>query len=145
LTIHEFHRGVKQDKTVYQGMKDSRDFNAWKENINAVTQIDCTHHVPYENHVPKDDREISVSQKIKLLHTLLEECLDMEQGKLQVHPYGEYYENVYHDLKKHALESTMEQLSHDTLFQYMSTISHPGKCCGTMLEVVLYWYEQIKQ
>jgi hypothetical protein len=38
----------------------------------------------------------------------------------------------------------MEQLSHDALFQYMSTIPHPGKCCGTMLEVVLYWYEQIK-
>jgi hypothetical protein len=50
--------------------------------------------VPNENHVPKDNREIAVSQKIKLLHTLLEECLDMEQEKLQVHPYGEYYENV---------------------------------------------------
>jgi hypothetical protein len=75
-------------------VKDSRDFNAWKENINAVTQIDCTHHIPNENHVPKDDREIAVSQKIKLLHTLLEECLDMEPGKLQVHPHREYYENV---------------------------------------------------
>jgi hypothetical protein len=68
----------------------------------------------------------------------LEECLDMEQGKLLpvVHPYGEYYENVYHDLKKHALEFTMEQLSQDTLFQYLPTIPHPGKFCGKMFEFV---------
>jgi hypothetical protein len=86
-------------------------------------------------------------QKIKLLHTLLEERLDMEQGGLLpvVHQYGEYYENVYHDLKKHALEFMMEQLSHDTLFQYMSTIPHPHKCCGKIFDVVLCWYEQIKQ
>jgi hypothetical protein len=42
-----------------------------------------------------------------------------------VHPYWEYYDNVYHDLKKHALEFMMEQLSH----------AHPGKCCGKMFEV----------
>jgi hypothetical protein len=42
LTIHEFHRGVKQDKTFYQDMKHNRDFNAWKENINAFTQIHCS-------------------------------------------------------------------------------------------------------
>jgi hypothetical protein len=69
----------------------------------------------------------------------------MEQEKLLVHPYGEYYENVHHDLKKHSLEFMMEQLSHDTIYQCMSTISHPDKCSGKRLEAVLYWYEQIKQ
>jgi hypothetical protein len=57
LTRHEFYRGIMQDKTFYQDMTDNRDFNAWKENINAVTQMDCIHNVPNENHVSKDDRE----------------------------------------------------------------------------------------
>jgi hypothetical protein len=31
LTIHGINRGAKQDKTFYQDVKDSRDFNAWKK------------------------------------------------------------------------------------------------------------------
>jgi hypothetical protein len=60
---------------------------------------------------------------------------------------GEYYNtyNAYHDMKKHVLEFTKEQLSCDILFQYTLTIPHPGKWCGKMFEVELYWHEQIQQ
>jgi hypothetical protein len=60
---------------------------------------------------------------------------------------GNYYDtyNAYHDLRKHVLEFTKEQLSGEIMCHYMLTIPHPGKCCGKMFEVVLYWYEKIKQ
>jgi hypothetical protein len=35
------HQGVTQDKTFDRDLKDIRDNNAWEENINAVTQMDC--------------------------------------------------------------------------------------------------------
>jgi hypothetical protein len=31
--------------------------------MNAVAEMDCTHNVPNEKHVPKDDREKAVSQQ----------------------------------------------------------------------------------
>jgi hypothetical protein len=67
--------------------------------------------------------------------------------KLLAHPNGEYYNinNAYHNLKKHALAFTMEQLSNDILLQYISAIPHPDKCYGKMFDIVMYWYEQIKQ
>jgi hypothetical protein len=62
---------------------------------------------------PKDDREKAVAHKIQRLYTVLEDRLNMEQVKLIAHPNGEYYDtyNAYHDLKKHVLEFTKEQLS----------------------------------
>jgi hypothetical protein len=97
-----------------------------------------------EYDVPKDWEERAVFWKIQLLHIVLEECLNIYHAKALVHP--EYHEanNVYLKLKKHALELTMEKLSHDILIQYMKTIHHPGHWHGTLFPVVLYWYDQIK-
>jgi hypothetical protein len=53
--------------------------------------------------------------------------------------------SAYHDLNKHVLEFTKVQLSCDIMCHYKLTIPQPGKCCSKMFEVVLYWYEQIKQ
>jgi hypothetical protein len=40
----------------------------------------------------------------------------------------------------------MEQLSHDLMIQYrMLPIKHPGKWNDTMFNVVLHWYERIKE
>jgi hypothetical protein len=70
----------------------------------------------------------------------------MDHAKALAHPYGENHEsnNVYHELKKHMLEFTMDQLSPDILMQYMQTIQHPGKWYGTSFAVALHWYDQIK-
>jgi hypothetical protein len=66
--------------------------------------------------------------------------------KLVAHLNGEHYDtyNLYHDLKKHVLAFTVEQLSHDVLLQYMMAIQRPVKWCGTSFQVVLHWYERIK-
>jgi hypothetical protein len=39
----------------------------------------------------------------------------------------------------------VEQLSHDSLLQYTARIKIPGKQCGPMFDIVLQWYEQIKE
>jgi hypothetical protein len=39
----------------------------------------------------------------------------------------------------------MEQLSHDTLLQYTARIKRPGPWCGPMFDIVLQWYEKIKE
>jgi hypothetical protein len=44
------------------------------------------------------------------------------------------------ELKKHMLEFTMGQLSHDMLIQYRQTTQNPGKLHGTLFPVVLHWY-----
>jgi hypothetical protein len=72
--------------------------------------------------------------------------LNRDHAKALSHPYGEHHEanNVYLGLNKHVLEFTMGQLSSDRLTQNMQATQHPGKWHGTMLAVVLYWYDQIK-
>jgi hypothetical protein len=48
-------------------------------------------------------------------------------------------------MKKHVLAVTKEQLSYDTLSQYIETTQIPGKWSGTLFNVVLHWYKQIKE
>jgi hypothetical protein len=54
-----------------------------------------------------------------MLFSNLKECLNMKQVKLLAHLNGEYYNtcSACHDLKRHILEFTKEQLSCDILFQ----------------------------
>jgi hypothetical protein len=84
--------------------------------------------------------------EIQCLYAILEEHLNTDHVKLLAHPYGENYNayNVYHEMRKHALAFTKEQLSHDTLSQYIEAMQIPGKWSGTLFNVVLHWYEQIK-
>jgi hypothetical protein len=98
---------------------------------------------PMKNMFPRTTEKRLFPSKIQRLYTVLEECMNMEQAKLN----GDYYDtyNVYHDLKTHAMEFTREQLSCKVMCHYMSTIPQPDKCCGKMFEVVQYWYDQIKQ
>jgi hypothetical protein len=75
-------------------------------------------------------------------------CLHTNHVKSLANPYGEHngISSVYTiELKSHALEFTMEQLSHDTMLKYMQKTQHPGKWCGTLFNVVLHWYECIKE
>jgi hypothetical protein len=64
----------------------------------------------------------------------------------QVQSLGENYNTyaIYHEMKKHALAFTKEQLSYDTLSKYIEAIQILGKCSGTLFNVVLHWYVQIK-
>jgi hypothetical protein len=48
-------------------------------------------------------------------------------------------------MKKHALVFTKKQLSYDTLSQYIEAIQIPGNWSGTLFNVVLHWYAQIKE
>jgi hypothetical protein len=95
--------------------------------------------------IPKDRGAKAVFQKIQFLHTILEACLNMDHAL--AHPYGDNDDanNAYLEMKTHTLEFTMEQLSCDTLTQYTPPIQLSGKCHGTLFEVVLNWYEQIKK
>jgi hypothetical protein len=67
--------------------------------------------------------------------------------KSLANPYGEHNDisSVYIELKTHVIAFTMDQLSHDTLLKYMQKTQHPGKMCGTLFNVVLHWYECIKE
>jgi hypothetical protein len=96
--------------------------------------------------VLKDDKEKDVSQKIKFLYVVLEECLNTDHMKSLAHPYGEDADIAYFELKKRSLAFTMEQLSCDVMIQYrMLPIKHPGKWNDKMFNVVLHWYERIKE
>jgi hypothetical protein len=70
----------------------------------------------------------------------------MDHAKSIAHPYGENYDadNVFLELKKHAMSFTREQLSHEALLRYMVAMKHPGKWHGGLFNV-LHWYEQIKE
>jgi hypothetical protein len=125
-----------------QGPKDDTYSNACNQ-VATTKQIDQTYFVSDEY----DIGEKAVFRKIQALHTLLEERLNAEKLKIFDQLYGENSNthNFYYELKNHALNFTMEQLSHDALLQYMMTIKHPGKWLGTLFKVVLHWHKQIKE
>jgi hypothetical protein len=86
-------------------------------------------------------------QKIEYLYAVLKECVSTGQVISLAHPYGENYDSytVSRELKRHALAFTREQSSHDALSQYIEAMKIPGKWCGTLFNMILHWYKQIKE
>jgi hypothetical protein len=39
VTMHEFHQGIKGDKTFYQVMKEDNDFNEWNQRVVVAPQM----------------------------------------------------------------------------------------------------------
>jgi hypothetical protein len=55
MTVQEFCRGVKHDKTQYEDLKDDKYFNLWNCGFVATAHMHHTHHVLDENYTPKND------------------------------------------------------------------------------------------
>jgi hypothetical protein len=147
VTIHEVGKVVKHNKTFCLNKEYGKDFNEWNENVDVSTQIDHNSFCLNESIVPKDDGEKAILQKKLFLRTIIEECLNTEQDQSLAHPHGEIYDTytAYHELEQQSLAFTREQLSHGTLSQYIEAMQSSGKWSGTLFNVALHWYEQIKQ
>jgi hypothetical protein len=55
-----------------QDLQEDNYSKAWNKSFVAATQMECTHSVFNESHVPKDDREKAVSHKMQWMYTVLE-------------------------------------------------------------------------
>jgi hypothetical protein len=79
------------------------------------------------------------------MYAILEEHLKTDKGKSLVSQFEATRDaqSIYKELKKHALNSTAEQLSGDTLLQYITTTRFPGNWSGTAYGFVLHWKEQV--
>jgi hypothetical protein len=75
----------------------------------------------------------------------MEDHLKTDKGKSLVSQYEKTRDaqQIYRDLKKHALASTAAQLSGDTLLQYITTSRFPGSWRGPSYGFVLHWKEQV--
>jgi hypothetical protein len=109
--------------------------------------MDCTHSVFDEYDIPEDVGEKAILQKIEYLYAVLEIFLNTGQVISLAHPYGENNDShtVYCELKKHTLAFIRGHSSHYTLSQYIEAMQSPGKWCGTLFNVILHWYKQIKK
>lgn len=146
MTVQEFCRGVKRDKTHYEDLKDDKYFNSWNRGFVATAHMHHTHLVLDENYIPKNDVEIAVFKEIQtFMYAVLEDHLKTDKGKSLVSQYElkRDAQSIYRDLKKHALGSTAAQLSGDTLLQYITTTRYPGTWRGTSFNFVLHWKEQV--
>jgi hypothetical protein len=85
--------------------------------------------------------------KIEYFYAVLEEQLSTAQVNSLEHPNGENYDiyTAYHEMKKHAMSFTREQLSHEALSRYMVAMKHARKWHCGLFPVVSHWYEQIKE
>jgi hypothetical protein len=68
----------------------------------------------------------------------LKNALNAHQVHSLAHPNGEKYKtyNFCYEMKEHILAFTREQLSCDTLLQYIEAMKIPGKWSGTLFNVV---------
>ena len=146
LTVQEFRRGVKRDKTHYEDLKDDKYFSSWDRGFVATARMHHTHLILDEAYTPKDDMEAAVFNEIQVfMYAVLEEHLKTDKGKSLVSQYEKTHDaqGIYRDLKKHAMASTAAQLSGDTLLQYITTARYPGNWRGTTYGFVLHWKEQV--
>jgi hypothetical protein len=74
------------------------------------------------------------------MYAVMEENLKSEKGKSLISEFEEKRDaqSVYLELKKHALGSTVAQLSWDTLLQYITTSRYPGIWRGNSFNFVLH-------
>ena len=146
LTVLEFRRGVKRDKTHYEDLKDDKFFNTWNRGFVATAHMHHTHLVLDEGYVPKNASEAAVFKEMQtFMYAVLEDHLKTDKGKSLVSHYETTRDaqSIYRELKKHALSSTAAQLSGDTLLQYITTARFPGSWRGTSYGFVLHWKEQV--
>ena len=146
MTVQEFRRGVKRDKTHYEDLKDDKYFNSWNRGFVATARMHHTHNILDEGYVPKNDMDKAIFKEIQtFMYAVLEDHLKTDKGKSLVSQYEEHHDaqSIYRELKKHALCSTAAQLSGDTLLQYITTTRYPGTWRGTSYAFVLHWKEQI--
>jgi hypothetical protein len=146
LTVQEFRRGVKRDKTHYEDLKDDKYFNTWNRGFVATAHMHHTHHVLDATYVPQTDVDVAVFKEMQtFMYAVLEDHLKTDKGKSLVSHYEATRDaqSIYRELKKHALSSTAAQLSGDTLLQYITTARFPGNWRGTSYGFVLHWKEQV--
>jgi hypothetical protein len=146
LTVQEFRRGVKRDKSHYEDLKDDKYFNSWNRGFAATARMHHTHFVLDETYSPNSEVEYAVFMEMQVfMYAVLEDHLKTGKGKSLVSQYEGTHDaqSIYRELKKHALSSTAAQLSGDTLLQYITTTRYPGSWRGTSYEFVLHWKEQV--
>ena len=118
LTVQEFRRGVKRDKSHYEDLKDDKYFNSWNRGFAATARMHHTHLVLDETYSPKSEVEYAVFMEMQVfMYAVLEDHLKTGKGKSLVSQYEGTHDaqSIYRELKKHALSSTAAQLSGDTL------------------------------
>jgi hypothetical protein len=148
LTVQEFRRGVKRDKSHYDTLKDDKYFNTWNRSFVATAHMHHTHFVLDDTYVPKTDADVAVFKEMQtFMYAVLGEHLKTDKGRSLVSQYEmtSDAQSIYYELKKHALSSTAAQLSGDTLLQYVTTARFPGNWRGTAYSFVLHWKEQVMQ
>jgi hypothetical protein len=62
LTVQEFRRGIKHDKTHCEDLKDDKFFNTWNCGFIATAYMHQTDLVLNEKYIPKTDAEKSTIQ-----------------------------------------------------------------------------------
>jgi len=124
LTVQEFRRGTKRDKTHYEDLKDDKYFNSWNRGFVATAHMHHTHLVLDSDYVPKEEIEIAVFKEMNMfMYAVMEDHLKTDKGKSLVSQYESTRDaqKIYRELKKHGLASTAAQISGDTLLQYITT------------------------
>ena len=148
LTVQEFRKSVKRDKTHYNDLKEDKYFNSWNRGFVATAHMHHTQLVLDENYIPKTDIEKGLFQEMQVfMYAVLEDHLKTDKGKSLVSEYELTHDaqSIYRELCKHARSSTAAQISGDTLLQYITTARYPGNWRGTSYAFVLHWKEQIIQ
>ena len=106
LTVQEFRRGVKRDKTHYEDLKDDKYFNTWNRGFVATAHMHHTHLVLDDTYIPKTDVDVAVFKEMQtFMYAVLEEHMKTDKGKSLVSQYEATRDaqKIYYELKKHAL------------------------------------------
>jgi len=146
LTVQDFRRGVKRDKSHYDDLKDDKHFNVWNRGFVATAHMHHTDLVLQGDYAPRNDADAALFREMQtFMYAVMEEHLKSDKGKSLVSQYEATRDaqSIYRELKKHALSSTSAQLSGDTLLQYITTARYPGSWRGTAYGFVLHWKEQV--
>jgi hypothetical protein len=81
MTVQEFRRGVRRDKTHYVELKDDKYFNSWNHGFVATAYIHHTHLVLNKKYVPRTPNKIKVFQEIQtFMYAVMEEKLKLERA-----------------------------------------------------------------
>jgi hypothetical protein len=143
LTVSEFWRGIKLDKTHYAELKDDKNFNIWNCGIGSTAFI----------HQLNLFLMVIMCQQLQPKLVFLEICrsscmlyfkLKSDKGTSLVRAYKSKQDaqSVYKAFPKHAKSSTAAQLSGDALFKSMTSARYLGNWIGTSFTFVIQWKEQ---
>ena len=146
-----FTRGIKKDKDHYMDLKDEKNFDNFRRNVESTAHTHGTFNVLDPTYVPNpaDVDAVALFRAEKnFMYTVFEKTLKTDKGASLVRQFevDRDAQGIWRDLLAHQLTSTAGTLHKEKILAHLTTHRlSSSQWKGTMTSYIHHWKDQLRQ